>query len=172
MNLRGPWRAPCRPGTISSPMGKANSASGDGSLSTTTPRQGGHRQIRLRPGQSCSYRGRSAVLRFRSSSARTTRSERCGSPLRRACLLDAAARSGSRSHGPVTLDLFAKSSAVDTDFTGKLVDVWPNGFAQNLTEGILRASFRASTAGRTQTHHSRARSTSTRSTSGPRATCF
>jgi hypothetical protein len=49
--------------------------------------------------------------------------------------------------GPVTLDLFAKSSAVDTDFTGKLVDVWPNGFAQNLTEGILRASFRASTTG-------------------------
>jgi hypothetical protein len=47
--------------------------------------------------------------------------------------------------GPVILDLFAKSSAVDTDFTGKLVDVWPNGFAQNVTEGILRASFRAST---------------------------
>ena len=49
--------------------------------------------------------------------------------------------------GPVTLDLFARSSAVDTDFTGKLVDVWPNGFAQNLTEGILRARFRASTVG-------------------------
>jgi putative CocE/NonD family hydrolase len=49
--------------------------------------------------------------------------------------------------GPVTLDLFAKSSAVDTDFTAKLVDVWPNGFAQNLTEGILRASFRESTSG-------------------------
>lgn len=49
--------------------------------------------------------------------------------------------------GPVTLDLFAKSSAVDTDFTAKLVDVGPNGFAQNLTEGILRASFRDSTLG-------------------------
>jgi putative CocE/NonD family hydrolase len=49
--------------------------------------------------------------------------------------------------GPVTLDLYAKSSAVDTDFTAKLVDVWPNGFAQNLTEGILRASFRESTTG-------------------------
>jgi uncharacterized protein len=49
--------------------------------------------------------------------------------------------------GPVTLDLFAKSSAVDTDFTAKLVDVWPNGFAQNLTEGILRARFRESTVG-------------------------
>jgi hypothetical protein len=47
--------------------------------------------------------------------------------------------------GPVTLDLFAKSSAVDTDFTAKLVDLWPNGFAQNLTEGILRASYREST---------------------------
>jgi putative CocE/NonD family hydrolase len=46
--------------------------------------------------------------------------------------------------GPITLDLFAKSSAVDTDFTAKLVDVWPNGFAQNLTEGILRARFRES----------------------------
>lgn len=46
--------------------------------------------------------------------------------------------------GPVTLDLYAKSSAIDTDFTGKLVDVSPDGFARNLTEGILRASFRNS----------------------------
>src|SRR5437764_8233379 len=46
--------------------------------------------------------------------------------------------------GPVTLELYAKSSAVDTDFTAKLVDVWPNGFAQNLTEGIIRARYRDS----------------------------
>jgi uncharacterized protein len=49
--------------------------------------------------------------------------------------------------GPVTLDLFAKSSAVDTDFTAKLVDVAPDGKAINLTEGILRARFRESTKG-------------------------
>jgi hypothetical protein len=48
--------------------------------------------------------------------------------------------------GPITLDLFAKSSAVDTDFTGKLVDVGPDGFAQNLTEGILRTRYRESTS--------------------------
>src|SRR5208337_2922153 len=48
--------------------------------------------------------------------------------------------------GPVSLELYAKSSAVDTDFTAKLVDVWPNGFAQNLAEGILRARFRESSA--------------------------
>ncbi|MDR3775776.1 MAG: CocE/NonD family hydrolase [Terracidiphilus sp.] len=48
--------------------------------------------------------------------------------------------------GPVALDLYASSSAVDTDFTAKLVDVWPDGFEQNLTEGILRARYRESTA--------------------------
>ena len=46
--------------------------------------------------------------------------------------------------GPVSLELFAKSSAVDTDFTAKLVDVAPDGFAQNLTEGIIRARYRNS----------------------------
>ena len=46
--------------------------------------------------------------------------------------------------GPISLELFAKSTAVDTDFTAKLVDVAPDGFAQNLTEGILRARYRDS----------------------------
>lgn len=46
--------------------------------------------------------------------------------------------------GPVSLDLYVSTSAVDTDFTGKLVDVWPNGFAQNLSEGILRLRYRDS----------------------------
>ena len=46
--------------------------------------------------------------------------------------------------GPMSLELFANSSAVDTDFTAKLVDVSPDGFARNLTEGILRARYRDS----------------------------
>jgi uncharacterized protein len=46
--------------------------------------------------------------------------------------------------GHVQLDLYVSSSVVDTDFTGKLVDVWPDGFAQNLTEGILRLRYRNS----------------------------
>ena len=49
--------------------------------------------------------------------------------------------------GPVTLDLYASTSAVDTDFTAKLVDVGPDGTAINLTEGILRAKYRESTTG-------------------------
>jgi uncharacterized protein len=46
--------------------------------------------------------------------------------------------------GPVRFDFFASSSAVDTDFTAKLVDVSPDGTAINLTEGILRAKYRDS----------------------------
>jgi putative CocE/NonD family hydrolase len=46
--------------------------------------------------------------------------------------------------GPVTAELYAKSSVVDTDFTAKLVDVGPDGFAQNLTEGIIRGRYRDS----------------------------
>ena len=44
--------------------------------------------------------------------------------------------------GQVTLELFVSSSTVDTDFVGKLVDVSPDGFAHNLTDGILRARYR------------------------------
>jgi putative CocE/NonD family hydrolase len=48
--------------------------------------------------------------------------------------------------GPVTLDLYASTSAADTDFTAKLVDVAPDGTAVNLTDGILRARYRNSTS--------------------------
>jgi len=46
--------------------------------------------------------------------------------------------------GPIELRLFISSSARDTDFTGKLVDVFPDGRAIILTEGILRARYRNS----------------------------
>ena len=46
--------------------------------------------------------------------------------------------------GPVKVMLYASTSARDTDFTAKLVDVFPDGFARNLTDGILRLRYRAS----------------------------
>jgi putative CocE/NonD family hydrolase len=46
--------------------------------------------------------------------------------------------------GPIELVLYAASSAVDTDFTAKLVDVQPDGRAINLNNGIIRASYRES----------------------------
>jgi putative CocE/NonD family hydrolase len=44
--------------------------------------------------------------------------------------------------GPVTVTLFASSSAEDTDFVARLVDVEPDGYCANITEGILRARYR------------------------------
>ena len=52
--------------------------------------------------------------------------------------------------GPISVKLWVSSSAPDTDFTAKLVDVYPpsedypEGYALNLTDGILRAKFRNS----------------------------
>ena len=52
--------------------------------------------------------------------------------------------------GPITVNLWISSSAVDTDFTAKLLDVYPanedypHGFDMNLTDGIMRARYRSS----------------------------
>ncbi|NUQ05775.1 MAG: CocE/NonD family hydrolase [Anaerolineae bacterium] len=46
--------------------------------------------------------------------------------------------------GPLEVHLWAATSAPDTDFTAKLVDVGPCGFARNLTDGIVRARHRRS----------------------------
>ena len=50
--------------------------------------------------------------------------------------------------GPIEMHLCASSSAVDTDFTAKLIDVYPpsedhpDGLAINLTDSIIRARYR------------------------------
>ena len=46
--------------------------------------------------------------------------------------------------GPVTMTLYASSTAPDTDFTATLVDVHPDGRAINICEGLRRARFRDS----------------------------
>ena len=46
--------------------------------------------------------------------------------------------------GPVIVKLFASTDGRDTDFTAKLVDVAPDGYAVNLCDGILRGRYRES----------------------------
>ena len=46
--------------------------------------------------------------------------------------------------GPVKVILYAASSASDTDWTAKLVDVHPDGRPINLCDGIMRARYRES----------------------------
>jgi len=47
--------------------------------------------------------------------------------------------------GYVSVELYASTSAVDTDFTALLVDVDESGYARFLTDGIVRARYREST---------------------------
>ncbi len=47
--------------------------------------------------------------------------------------------------GYITVELFAASSAVDTDFTALIADVDQNGYARFLTDGVVRARYRNST---------------------------
>jgi putative CocE/NonD family hydrolase len=54
--------------------------------------------------------------------------------------------------GHLTAVLFVSSSAVDTDFTVKVVDVFPDGKATYLTDGILRMRYRDSLAHATLMH--------------------
>jgi len=47
--------------------------------------------------------------------------------------------------GPIMVHLWAASSAPDTDFTAKLVDVGSCGYARNVQDGIVRARYHRST---------------------------
>ncbi|WP_437353443.1 CocE/NonD family hydrolase [Neorhizobium petrolearium] len=52
--------------------------------------------------------------------------------------------------GPITVELYVSSDAPDTDFTAKLIDVYPPskdypiGYALNITDGIIRCRYRKS----------------------------
>ncbi len=125
--------------------GAASTASGDGTLSTTTPEAEGADQFTYDPndavptlgGPLCCGPFPPAGLGPQDQSKAEARNDVL-------VFTTPALASDLEVTGPVSLDLYVSSSAVDTDFTGKLVDVWPNGFAQNLTEGILRLRYRDS----------------------------
>ena len=64
--------------------------------------------------------------------------------------------------GPLVVTLHAATSAADTDVTARLVDVWPDGRALGIADGIVRARYQDGTGRPTPV--TPARSTSTRST--------
>jgi len=112
--------------------GNANSASGDGALSIEpAPREGSDQYV-YNPAEPTPtfapardqrpVESRSDVLVYSTE------------PLKNAVEVT----------GPIAIELYVSSSAPDTDFTAKLVDVSPDGFAVNLTDGIIRGRYRNS----------------------------
>jgi uncharacterized protein len=124
--------------------GKANSLRGDGTLSAATPRTEGMDHYLYDPMNPVPTIG--GPLCCDSNDLKPGARDQRSAESREDVLVYStpAFTQDTEVTGPVMLELYASSSAVDTDFTAKLVDVGPDGFAQNLTEGILRARYRDS----------------------------
>ena len=60
------------------------------------------------------------------------------------CYTSAPLEADMEVTGPIKVVLYAATDAPDTDWTAKLVDVAPMGYAMNLCDGIIRARYRES----------------------------
>jgi uncharacterized protein len=121
--------------------GKANSRSGDGLLSTESPATEEPDRFTYDPANPVPTKGGNNLVGpptgpFDQSSLED-----------RADILvytSSALERPLEVTGQVTVTLHAASSVRDTDFTAKLVDVYPDGKAYNLCDGIVRARYRES----------------------------
>lgn len=58
------------------------------------------------------------------------------------CYTSAPLPTDLETTGPISVVLYAATDGPDTDWTAKLVDVSPTGYAKNLCDGIIRARYR------------------------------
>jgi putative CocE/NonD family hydrolase len=124
--------------------GRANTLNGDGRLQTTAPRQQKPDQFVYEPKNPAPTEGGAVccnprVLPWGPRDQRAVEKRKdvlvySSAPLTRAMEVT----------GPVRVILYVSTSQQDTDFTAKLVDVFPDGEARNLTDGILRLRYRES----------------------------
>jgi putative CocE/NonD family hydrolase len=111
---------------------KANSMSGDGRLSFEAPAESKHDCYTYDPNDPVPTRGGNN-LTIRYGVYDQTPVEQRNDVL---VYTGDVLKSDLELTGPLTLKLYAASSAPDTDFTAKLVDVRPDGYAQNIEDGI------------------------------------
>jgi uncharacterized protein len=127
--------------------GRANSNAGNGTLSTAAPERESPDTFTYDPANPVPTRGGglccthdqvveepSGAFDQRDVEKREDVLIYTTSPLDRDCEIT----------GPVTAEVYVSSSAPDTDLSVKLVDIWPNGFAQNLVDNIQRLRYRDS----------------------------
>ena len=124
--------------------GRANSAAGDGGLSEAPRRPRRTPSFTTRSDRCPPWRaGHDADDRERGRPVDQRPAEARDDVL---CFTSPVLTEPIEVTGHVSLTLYASSSAPDTDFTGKLVDVFPDGRAIFLTDGIIRARYRNSLA--------------------------
>jgi putative CocE/NonD family hydrolase len=125
-----------------SSAGKANSVSGDGALAAAAPDAD-------RP-DAFTYDPMNPVLSYGGNVCCTGNAVQAGAfdqrrmEAREDILVytSDAFKEGTEVSGPITPTLFVSSDAKDTDFTVKILDVYPDGRAFNLDESIQRMRYR------------------------------
>jgi putative CocE/NonD family hydrolase len=123
----------------------ANSAAGNGLLNREKPgkeKPDIYLYNPLDPVPTLGCRGGTQLLRVPAGIQEQSPNERRQDVL---CYSTEVLREDIEVTGPLSLHLFAATSAKDTDFVAKLVDVYPDGRAYNVTtDGIIRARYRKS----------------------------
>ena len=126
--------------------GRANTAAGDGRLSTDAPAGAATDTYLYDPLRPVPTLGGRIMLPTTANAAGAVDQRPAEARDDVLCFTSEVLTEPVEVTGHVSLTLFASSSAPDTDFTGKLVDVFPDGRAIFLTDGILRARYRNSLA--------------------------
>jgi uncharacterized protein len=126
--------------------GRANTAAGDGELSTQAPAQTAADAFLYDPRRPVPSLGGRLMLPSTANAAGPVDQRPAEARDDVLCFTSAVLTEPLEVTGHVSLTLYASSSAPDTDFTGKLVDVFPDGRAIYLTDGIIRARYRKSLA--------------------------
>lgn len=121
--------------------GQANTLNGNGSLSTTPPEEETADQFQYDPNNPVMTRGGALLMSPEYAPGVYDQRQTEG---RDDVLVYStpALEEDVEVTGPITVHLWATSSAPDTDFVARLVDVHPDGYARNLTDGIIRARYR------------------------------
>ncbi|VWB87237.1 CocE/NonD family hydrolase [Burkholderia lata] len=115
--------------------GKANTSTGDGVLLENSTATGAPDSFSYDPNNPVPTVGGNSAGQALDQSAVEARNDvlvYTGSPL----------STSKAVIGKVSLKFWAQTSAVDTDFTAKLVDLHPDGYAHNVVDRIVRAKFR------------------------------
>jgi predicted acyl esterase len=118
--------------------GKANSIHGDGTVSTEPPGDEPPDRFDFDPRDPAPTRGGCKLLSPSGSLPQNDVEERMDVLVYDSEVL----KNDLEITGPLKAVIFAASSAKDTDFTAKLVDVYPDGTATLINNGIIRARFR------------------------------
>ncbi|MCC7461022.1 MAG: CocE/NonD family hydrolase [Gammaproteobacteria bacterium] len=124
--------------------GKANGADGDGTLSTAAPKGAASDQYTYDPADPVPTLGGNLLDCLMCLSVQQGPVNQARAEARRDVLVytTPVLAQAVEVTGPLKVRLYAASSARDTDWTAKLVDVHPDGFAQNIQDGIIRARYR------------------------------